>query len=146
VDAITGQASGGNRGAVVTARGLGAWLGVLNVFFCAIAIGISEPDTPHCCDHSHAIEIAMIVLFACIIPGMLVGRWLGALAEDMRDEPPWHRLFVMFGICVAFVGLLGGWGELEVMIVPVLIPSAVGCLILERRTRAPDALPTAAIS
>lgn len=135
----------------MSARGLGAWLGVLNVVFCAIAIAYSDVrypafGHPHLCDNDHSGELGQIVLFACILPGMLVGRWIGALAEDMRDEPRWHRLFVMFGICVAFVGLLGGLGELEIMIVPVLIPSAVGCLILERRTRAPDALPTAAIS
>jgi len=130
----------------VTARGLGAWLGVLNVFLFPIAIGLHIPGHPRGCGGNHAGEIGMAILIVCIIPGMLVGRWIGALAEDMRDEPRWHRLFVMFGICVAFVGLLGGWGDLETMIVPVLIPSAVGCLILERRTRAPEPLPAAAIS
>jgi hypothetical protein len=128
-------------------RALGAWLGALNVLFCAIAIAYSDIGGPHECGHSHSGEVGQIVFVICIIPGVLVGRWIGALAEDMRDEPRWHRLFVMFGICVTLVGLLGGWGELELLIVPVLIPSAVGCLILERRTRAPaDTLPTAALA
>jgi len=90
--------------------------------------------------------MGMAVFVACILPGIIVGGWIGALAHAMRSEAIWHRLFVMFGICVALVGLLGGWGELEHLIGPVLIPSAVGCLILERRTRAPaeGSLPTAA--
>jgi hypothetical protein len=132
----------------MNARAIGAWLGVVNVVFCSIAMGYSGVTHVHAhassCDHSAAI--AMPIFVVCIIPGMLVGRWIGALADDMRGEPRWHRLFVMFGICVAFVGVLGSLGELESMIVPVLIPSAIGCLILERRTRAPEQLPTAALT
>lgn len=126
---------------------LGGWLGALNVLFSAIAIVLSSGHTHGCCS-SHSVGLGQLVLFLCLLPGIMVGCWIGAVAHDMRTEPRWHRLFVMFGICVALVGLLGGWGELEWMIGPVLIPSAVGCLILERRTRAPAevSLPTAAIA
>jgi hypothetical protein len=76
----------------------------------------------------------------------MVGRWLGALAHHTRGEPLSHRLLVMFGICTVLVGILGSVGNLESMILPVMIPSAVNCLILERRTRAPSQLPTAALA
>ena len=132
----------------MTPIALGGWLGALNVLFSAIAIALSSSGHTHGCGRSHSLELGQFVLFVCLLPGIIVGCWIGALAHDMRSEPRWHRLFVMFGICVAFVGLLGGWGEVDRMIGPVLIPSAVGCLILERRTRAPaeDSLPTAAIT
>jgi hypothetical protein len=106
----------------------GTLLGLANTFVIAAAIAASEPRP--------SIGIFILVVIYGFIPGMMTGVVLGIIADLLRVRPA-LRIAILLVPAVAMVALLGGAFELDQLVLPACIPTAVGILILERSTRPP---------
>jgi hypothetical protein len=114
----------------------GALLAIANTVLVAAAFpawdGKSDP----------ALAVSVWVLQFGLPPAILTGIVLGWLASVIHARP-WVRIALLLPSAIAVVVMLGAAFGLEGMILLSSIPTAVGVLILERWTRAPDSLPAA---
>jgi MFS family permease len=69
----------------------------------------------------------------------------GALMDDMRESRVWERRFVLLTCTFVLTGLLAAIVRLEDLALISFIPTAAGCMILERYSRPAPALAPATV-
>lgn len=115
---------------------LGILLGFANVIVVAIAMGAMTNRT---------LEIANAVMMYGTVPGVITGALLGGLADCTSGLPAWPRRLILIVPAIIVVLWLGTKFRIQELVPHASIPTIVGCLILERRTRFGPPLPTAAL-
>lgn len=113
---------------------VGILLGVANVLLIAAAMGIAEPG----------LEGGWVATIG-MMPGVLTGAILGVIASATARAPREIRLGVLILPALSVVWMLGVLFELERYVVLACIPTLVGCILLERATRARPTLPDARV-
>ena len=120
----------------IGAVGFGALLGFCNTLF--IAIGLSL-------DQRGGALVALLVFMVGILPGLITGGALGALAARTSERRVWLRRVVLVGPAVwVVIALAAFFGVLHLFLVAV-IPTVVSAFILERNTRARPTMPVAVV-
>jgi hypothetical protein len=120
----------------VGAVGFGALIGFCNTLFIAIGLSVGQ--------HGGAF-LAMVVFMFGIIPGLITGAALGALAARTAERPVWLRRVVLVGPAVwVLIALAAFFGVMHLFLVAI-IPTVVSAFILERNTRARPTVPVAAV-
>lgn len=108
--------------------GLGVLLGALNVLVIAIGMAVSV-------GHSDTVGVAFFVSIVGILPGVVTGACLGALAGAMKAQPRWLRVPTLLVPALALVAALAITFSLISFAAVSAIPTSVAVLILERWTR-----------
>ena len=120
----------------VGAAGYGAMIGFCNTVFIAIGVGLYW---------NFGFGLAVVVFMFGIVPGLITGAALGALAAAMADRPVWLRRVAIAGCAVAVLLGLAAFFGLTYMFALAVIPTVISALILERNTRSRPAVPVAAV-
>ena len=118
------------------AVGFGGMLGFFNTLF--IAIGV-------CMYTDEGAGVGIIVFMFGIIPGLITGMALGALANANARINVWLRRFLL---CLPAIGVLLGMAEFFTvgeLFLPAVIPTIVCALILESKTRYVAPVPAAVV-
>lgn len=116
------------------ASGYGALLGFANTFFIAICVGASS-------DY-HLLVAFFTVLFG-VMPGLITGFVLGAVATATNRWNPWVRRITLAVPAVAMLlAIAACFGMVRTFLLPI-IPTIVAALLLERRTRSAPVVPVA---
>jgi hypothetical protein len=117
------------------ATDLGAILGICNAF--VIAIGLAAK-----LDSSNWLDMTVVIFVVGLVPSMVVGFVLGAIAGRTSEQRRWVRLVVLTVPALATVWGLSCMFDLSPYFTRAAIPTLVATLLLERFTRAQSLLPT----
>ena len=113
----------------------GAWKGTvlatLNVLVIAIGLASFEGEA----------NIAMLVIVFGVVPGLLAGAGLGALASILATSPPVIRIGVLTVPALGVVFALAREFGLQEAALVSCIPTIVAALLLEKWTRHVEAPP-----
>jgi len=110
----------------------GGLLGLLNTLFISIGVGWHE-----------SLLVAFCVFLFGMIPGLVIGKVLEALAKaTARSNVWWRRLLIGVPAIGGLLGMAATFG-VEEFLLPAVIPTIVCALILERNTRYIAAAPVA---
>lgn len=112
----------------ISPAGRGVLLGALNVLVIGIALGASM-------GHGDVLSVAFFVSIVAILPAVVTGACLGALAGSMRAQPRWLRVPLLLVPALALVAALAMTFGLVSFAAVSAIPTSVAVLILERWTR-----------
>ena len=115
----------------VKSAGKGFVLGAANVMLIALGIAMMEKSG----------EAAILVMMFGMVPGVLAGLVLGAIAGRMESNNVGARIAALVVPSLGVVMLLGTEFGMESLILVASIPSVVAALILERWTRKVEAPP-----
>jgi hypothetical protein len=118
----------------VGAAGYGGMIGFCNTVFIACGVGLYW--------HGGSM-LALIVFLFGILPGLVTGVALGALAASMAERPVWLRRVALAGPAVGVLLGLAAFFEVTQVFLLAIIPTVVSALILERNTRARSVMPVA---
>jgi hypothetical protein len=86
-------------------------------------------------DSAHLMEATLIISMIGALPAVLIGAFLGYLAEAKQTTNRRVMLVWMISVSCAAVALLGTIFDLPELIVVSCIPTAAACSVLERWTR-----------
>ena len=86
-------------------------------------------------DSHHLMEATVIITMIGAIPAVLIGAFLGYLAEAKQTTNRRVMLVWMISVSCAAVAFLGTIFDLPELIIVSCIPTAAACSILERWTR-----------
>ena len=91
------------------------------------------------------ISIGFFVFMFGIIPALITGMTLGALADATSRYPVWARIVLLAVPAFAVIlGMARMFGE-TTHFLPALVPTFVCALLLERRTRYRSNVPAARV-
>ncbi|NVB77362.1 MAG: hypothetical protein HOV81_03120 [Kofleriaceae bacterium] len=110
---------------------IGGLLGALNMLVIAVGIGATYGGS------KMAVSAAAVAAIG-ILPGIMAGAFVGALADALRRKPVWLRVTVLFGSALLLVLGLAAIGDMFEFAALSSIPTFVAVLALERWTRERD--------
>lgn len=140
-------------GGLLSSTSKGALLGICNVAVTAVLVGVMvalDPpmrgwagdgetlgfgSAPYVKGSALGIQIAILVAFAGLLPGLVTGVGLGRLADQLRPWSSHARLAVVAAIAVTVVAVLGLLTRQTPLIVPACGPALIASFGLERWTR-----------
>ena len=111
----------------------GGMLGFLNTMVVAIGTGL----------YAHDEDAGLLVFMLGIIPGMITGFVLGALARWSVGSRVWTRRAILGAPAIIVLLALTAFFDVGELFGLASIPTLVCVLILERNTRRVDAVPVA---
>lgn len=118
----------------------GILVALANTFLVALFIGFAI-------ERHDVVEAVFVISLMGFIPGVIVGGLLGHYAETSQRSDRRVVLLGMIAIACATVAFLGVIFGLHMLVVVSCIPTAAGCSILERWTRAHrDDVPIARVA
>jgi hypothetical protein len=90
--------------------------------------------------------VMMIIVVSAIVPAVFLGGVLGKLGEVTAGLRPVWRLFLLAAPACGLVAVLADQFALTHFVPHACIPTLAAASILERVTRKPQVVPTAAVS